>query len=204
MTLISIAHIFMSEGIKITNILLDKLPQDYEGYLIRTDFGIGIQMTLCASDPDIPEHEKVAIILNLLFGRGVPDFEMAMRGARWFMSCGKAGQEESAADDVAEPPALSFEVDDARIYSAFKRVFGIDLNKDRLHWFSFISMLQDIEGSALADVIGYRRADLSKMKGEQRAAYAEMKRKFALPSTYSEEEREAIKKFSAALGDETI
>lgn len=184
--------------IAISNILLDRLPQDYQGYLIRTDFGIGIQLTLCASDTEILEYEKAAVMLNLLYGRGMPDFETAMAGLNWFMSCGK----EQKADEADTQPAMSFEYDDARVYSAFRKVFGIDLTKERLHWFQFVAMLQDIDGTALSDIISYRSTDLSSMKGEQRAAYAKMKRRFALPNTYTEEEQGAISEFLAQLNQE--
>lgn len=183
---------FYIEVVTIPNILLDKLPQDYEGYLIRTDFGIGIQITLCACDTELSEYEKTATMLHLLFGRGMPDFETAMKGLHWFMSCGK---EPVGSEGERRDPVMSFDFDDTHIYSAFHRVFGIDLTRERLHWFQFISMLQDIEGSALSDIIGYRSADLSKMQGEQRAAYAKMKRRFALPSAYTEEEQSAINEF---------
>lgn len=181
--------------IRISNILLDKLPQDYKGYLIRTDFGIGIQITLCAADVEISECEKTAIILNLLYGRGLPDMETAMAGLDWFMSCGKEPEKEQVSNEAV----LSFDIDDGRVYSAFRKIFGIDLTKERLHWFQFISMLQDLEGSALSDIIGYRTADLSKMQGEQRAAYAKMKRRFALQNSFTEEEQGAINDFIAKL-----
>lgn len=188
--------LFFIEVITIPNILLDKLPQDYDGYLIRTDFGIGVQITLCASDTELLEYEKAAIMLNLLFGRGMPDYETAMKGLHWFMSCGREPDERG---DEGKDPVMSFDFDDIRIYSAFRKVFGIDLTKERLHWFQFISMLQDIEGSALSDIMGYRAADLSKMQGEQRAAYAKMKRRFALPNAFTEEEQGAINEFLAQL-----
>ena len=187
--------------ISISNILLDKLPQDYDGYLIRTDFGIGIQITLCATDSSLSEYERAAIMINLLYGRGMPDLETSMKGLHWFMSCGKEQTEEGSDNS---PAAMSFDFDDARIYSAFKRIFSVDLSKDRLHWFQFISMLQDIEGSALSEIIGYRTADLSKMKGEERAAYAKMQRRFALPDTYTEEEQTVINDFLAQLNQSNV
>ena len=33
------------------NAILDRLPEDYNGWLIRTDYRIGVQIQLCISDP---------------------------------------------------------------------------------------------------------------------------------------------------------
>ena len=56
--------------IYMTNIILDRLPTEYKGYLIRTSFRIGIQISLCLQDEDYSEEERVLIALNLLYGNG--------------------------------------------------------------------------------------------------------------------------------------
>ena len=35
------------------NILLDRLPDSYQGWLIRTDYRIGIQIALCLQDEEL-------------------------------------------------------------------------------------------------------------------------------------------------------
>ena len=40
------------------NAMLDRLPEDYNGWLIRTDYRIGVQIQLCISDPDLTDAEK--------------------------------------------------------------------------------------------------------------------------------------------------
>lgn len=174
------------------NIILDKLPDEYEGYLIRTDFRVGIQLSLCGADLELDNWEKVAIMSNLLFGRGMPDFEMAMSGVEWFLSCGK----ESPADKAeSAEPFFSFDYDNAFLFSAFKRLYGIDLTMEKMHWFKFIPLMQDIDGSALNTIIGYRTADTSKMKGDERAAYLKMKKRFSLPTIRTAEEEEKLSQF---------
>ena len=66
------------------NAMLDRLPEDYNGWLIRTDYRIGVQIQLCISDPELSDNEKTAIALNLLYGRGMPDLQTAIDGLSWF------------------------------------------------------------------------------------------------------------------------
>ena len=53
------------------NLLLDRLPSDYKGYLIRTDYRIGIQISLALDDPELNENDRVMVALSLLFGAGM-------------------------------------------------------------------------------------------------------------------------------------
>ena len=41
------------------NMLLDRLPSSYKGYLIRTDYRIGIQISLALDDPDLSDNDRV-------------------------------------------------------------------------------------------------------------------------------------------------
>ena len=69
------------------NAMLDRLPEDYNGWLVRTDYRIGVQIQLCISDPDLTDSEKTWTALNLLYGRGVPpDLQTALDGLSWFLS----------------------------------------------------------------------------------------------------------------------
>lgn len=170
------------------NALLDRLPEDYNGWLIRTDYRIGIQLQLCISDPDLDDYTRTASALTLLYGRGMPDFETAIEGLSWFMSCGKP---VTARDDDG-PDVYSFEHDDARLVSAFRRVFGIDISRERMHWFQFVPMLADLQGTAFASVIDIRSTPVSEVDAKKRAEFQRMKNRFALPTQYTSEETERI------------
>ena len=67
------------------DILLDHLPEDYNGFLIRPDYRIGIQIALCLQDEDLSENDRVFTAISLLFGRGLPPLETAVEGLGWFM-----------------------------------------------------------------------------------------------------------------------
>ena len=171
------------------NAMLDRLPEDYCGWLIRTDYRIGVQLQLCVSDPELTDGEKTAAALSLLYGNGVPDdLRTALDGLNWFMSGGIPARTEEGAG----PAAYSFEQDAGRIVSAFRKVFGIDISRERLHWFQFLDMLGDLSGTAFTNVIDIRTTPASEIDQKKRAELLRMKKRFALSEQYSQQERETI------------
>ena len=187
------------------NILLDRLPDEYEGFLIRTDYRIGIQISQALADDELESYERVSIALSLLYGNGMPDAKTAYEGLKWFMRCGAEVKKmidadgdkvEDTEDDENEIDYFSFDYDSSRLYSSFRRTYGIELDRERMHWFRFISMMADLGDCAFTQVIGYRAMDTTGMDGKTKATYNKMKRKFALPQPISEEEQEFMAKLA--------
>ena len=180
------------------NALLDRLPEDYDGWLIRTDYRIGIQIQQCVSDPALTEYERTATALTLLYGNGIPsDIRKAIKGLTWFMSGGNPSTEADGADDA--PPVFSFEIDSARIASAFRRVFHIDITRERMHWFEFLAMLSDLDGTAFSSVIDIRQRSASEVDAKRRAEFLRMQKRYALPKTYTDEEEQHIESILAEV-----
>ena len=99
------------------NVLLDRLPDNYKGYLIRTDFRIGMQIISCIKDDELSEEEKYSICLNLLYGNSVPkDLELAFKGLMWFLNLG-AEDDEILKSNSKQKDVMDFEIDSSRIYS---------------------------------------------------------------------------------------
>lgn len=172
------------------NPLLDRLPENYKGWLIRTDYRIGVQIQLCISDPELSEYEKTATALNLLYGNGIPnDFQTAIDGLSWFMSCGNPSD---AREESSEPELYSFEYDAARLASSFRRAFGIDITKEKLHWFQFVPMMGELSGTSFTNVIEIRQTPVSDIDRKKQAEFIRMKKRFALPNAYTEEEEATI------------
>lgn len=185
------------------NIILDGFPEEYEGYLIRTDFRVGMQISEALNDVDLAEPEKLMTALRLLYGNGIPtDTELAQSGLRWFMSGGNVDDERvlggSSCPD-GKPPTFDFEQDNRLVYSAFRARYGIDLTRERLHWFAFLAMLGDIGGCSLSDIIGIRGADLSKLGEAQRNEYAKMQERYRIREKMSEADRARIAEFEEML-----
>ena len=182
------------------NILLDRMPEEYEGYLIRTDYRIGMQISLAFVDDEMELFERLQRAYSLLYGQGVPDDPTtAYRGLKWFMAGGAEQQDEEQEEEKQDGRGIeyfSFEHDAPRLYSGFRRIYDIELDRVQMHWFRFLALMGDLEGSAFSEVIGYRTVDTAGMDSKTKAAYMRMKRRFALPQPESEESKE----FMAALG----
>lgn len=161
------------------NAMLDRLPEDYNGWLIRTDYRIGVQIQLCISDPELDESERTWTALSLLYGNGIPP---------------QSGEADN------EPPLYCFERDSSRIVSGFRKVFGIDISRERLHWFEFVSMLGDLKDTAFSGVMEIRSTDPSEVDKRKRAEFIRMKNRFALSSQYTAEEQAKIEEFDRLLG----
>lgn len=181
------------------NLLLDALPTEYEGYLIRTDYRIGIQISQALEDEELEPYERIGIALSLLYGNGFPPTDTAYAGLRWYLNAG--GAEESQNEDGTGAASVedagiryfSFDCDATRFYSGFRRVYGIELDRVEMHWFRFLALLGDLGKCAFTRVVDIRSADLSKMDKETKRAYAAMRRKFALPQPKNPEEEEFMR-----------
>ena len=178
------------------NILLDPLPDEYEGYLIRTDYRIGMQLNLCYQDADIDDGERAYIAMSLLFGSGTPPVDLALEALDWFMRCGAPKRTFEGTGNTT----MWFDYDASRIYASFRQTFGVELHKARLHWFEFCAMLDSVdESSSLSNAIQIRSTDTGKMQPQERARYERLKRNLSPPPIYSQEEQELIDDFFSRL-----
>ena len=178
------------------NIILDRLPTDYNGYLIRTSFRIGMQICLCLQDPELDENERLYVALNLLYGNGVPDIEEAIKGLEWFMSCGVKQNRVPGNNKTL----MYFDFDASRIYSSFQSTYNIDLTKEDMHWFKFVAMLGSVnEDSALSKAIEIRNYDMKDLKGKARQDMVNLKHSLTPPIEYTDEEQAKIDEFEKLL-----
>ena len=107
------------------NFLLDSLPEDYEGYLLRTDYRVGIQISQALEDEELSSQERLAVAFSLLYGNGTPPAEIAYQGLQWFLNGGNLPEQEDGQENSnEEDPGIrffSFDYDAARLYSGFRR-----------------------------------------------------------------------------------
>ena len=68
--------------------------------------------------------------------------------------------------------------------AAFQRIYGIDLTREKPHWFRFRALLRGVIGEdcMFSRIIDWRTADLSDMDPEKRRIYEEQRERFALPA----------------------
>ena len=105
--------------------------------------------------------------------------------------------------EAAEPGGkrlTSYEQDAALIRTAFRQEYGINLFRDRLHWFEFTELLQNLpDGSRYAETLGIRARPLpapNKYNAKEREWLMKAKQAVALHLTDAEQER----KYDADVG----
>lgn len=181
------------------NVLLDRLPDNYKGYLIRTDFRIGIQIITCLKDEDLSQEEKYSISLNLLYGNSIPqDLELALKGLMWFLNLGEE-EEEILKSNSKQKDVMDFEIDSSRIYSGFMSVLGIDLSKEKMHWFKFRYLLLELIKCHLSNVIEIRAQDTNNMSPKQKTEINRLKRLYSINKKEELERQQEIKQFFDSL-----
>ena len=180
------------------NMMLDRMPTDFEGYLIRTSFRIGIQIAQCLDDNNLSDEDRIAVAFNLLYGNGVPsDFERALRGLRWFMGCGNINESDGKPSDNKE--VIFWDFDASRIYSSFMSTYNIDLTTADMHWFKFVSMMGSLRRDcAMSSAITIRTYDLKDLhNAKSKTEMMKLKKELTPPQEFTDEEKEALEKFNS-------
>lgn len=169
-------------------LLLDGLPEEYEGIPLSADFRNMIQVDLILREQGVSDAEKTLAALNQLYPEIPADLELAVRGLEWFFSRGESGnaepgtEPETAKEKKPQPRAVDFDQDANLIYAAFYAAYGISLTTvDFLHWWEFMALLEGLpEQTLLRQVMYWRTADLSELPKEERRHVLKMRKRFAL------------------------
>lgn len=178
------------------NILIDRLPQEYKGLKINTNFRSFILFELLMQDNSLKQEEKILLSLRLFYNeQKITDIKKAIEGILWFYSGGKEKKEKrvESSNKRDKKQIYSFEYDAELIYSAFLGQYKIDLNEVKyLHWWKFKSLFEGLnDENKICQYMSYRAMDLSKIKDkEQKKYYQDLKRKVALPDNRSTKEKE--------------
>lgn len=183
------------------NILLDKLPSDYRGFPIDTDFQVGIQIMQALEDRELSGQEGQAVALALLFLQEdeqgnklpLPDARTALEGLVWFLT--DWNHDHNDKSDKAR--VTDYDIDQWRIYAAFRQHYNINLNTCKLHFWEFMGLLTSLPECAYTQVIDIRAKKItSKMGKEERKAYTELKKVYALDQPkvveYTDNQKESI------------
>ncbi len=176
------------------NVLLDKLPNGYEGYPINTDFRIGIQMMQVIYDSSLAKFEKYVIAYNLLFeqeGRTeYPDEITAQNAIDWFLSGWYTDKitEKEKKESKNSKTDVDYDIDQWRIYSAFLTQFGIDLNTVDMHFWVFMGLLSTLDDCAFTRVIDIRTRKIDpKMPPDAKKDLKSIKEKYSLEQDTEDE-----------------
>lgn len=182
------------------NVMLDPLPTTWNGKEIETSYRIGIQVSQCLSDEDLVAQERIKYAARLIFTNAadVPKgYEAQAECIGWYLNGWVTDNVPSKGGDIK---VMDFDVDQWRIYAAFKDRYGIDLNKEDLHTWVFMGLLHNIEECAYTRVINIRQKKIdSKLSTETKKALREAKAVYSLQKRKeekTEQDIEAIELFN--------
>lgn len=101
---------------------------------------------------------------------------------------------------------MDFEQDAEFIQAAFMQEYGINLFRDRLHWFEFMAFLSGLPtGNKFSDILSIRARPIpaaTKYNAEERAWLMKAKSEFRIKTKAEEEERnysQSVKKIGQAV-----
>lgn len=193
------------------NVLLDELPTEYKGFPIDTDFGIGIQIMQVLEDEELSQQEQIGTALSLLFLQEnkdgtplpLPDAQTAIDGLIWFLT----DWNHDRNTESNKTRVTDYDIDQWRIYSAFRQNYGINLNTDKLHFWEFMGLLTTLPECAYTRVIDIRSKKItSRMGKDEKKAYAELKKVYALEQPkkveYTDSQKEAIDDFDRMMEEQ--
>lgn len=181
------------------NVLLDELPRDWNGIPIDTDYQTGILLSQCMADETLSDYEKFACAANLLFPGEKPSAEEIGKAVQWFLS--GYDHDNHAGEKKSDVQVMDWDIDQWRIYAAFRSQYGIDLTRVRMHWFVFMGLMANLEECAFNRVMHIRQKKITpKMSRDEKKATMEAKRIFGIKKQVAEkplsaEEQQRLKDF---------
>ena len=165
-------------------LLLNGLPEEYEGIPISADFRNMIQVDLILREEGLPDAAKTMAALEQLYPQVPEDLELALKGLVWFFSRGAQTGGESEGPGAGEPPlrAFDYEQDANLIYAAFYATYGISLTTvEFLHWWEFLALFEGLpEETLIKRVMYWRTVNLAELPKEERKHVQKMRALFAL------------------------
>lgn len=174
-------------------LLMDGLPDRFEGIPISPDFRNMIQADMILHDPELSESMRTLLALQQLYPKIPCDMAQAVHGLLWFYSRGRLGLDKGTNEERGgERPhkrGYDFEQDADLIYSAFMSSYHIDLSDGEfLHWWAFLALFEGLPDDTLIKrVIYWRTADTTGMGKEERKHIAKMRKLYALKQPESAE-----------------
>lgn len=166
------------------NVMLDPLPDTWNGHRIEPDFRVGLQIMQLLNDEDYSEFERLAGSMELLFLDMPENMEEAMNGITWFLN----GWNQDHVEKGDNIRCVDFDIDQWRIYSAFLNQYRIDLAEADMHWWRFMGLLYNLKECTYTQVTGIRAEKIDgKMTAKEKEARRKAKRIYAIRKTEEQE-----------------
>lgn len=183
------------------NVLLDALPWEWNGYPVDMNFDTGIKVSQCLADEELTNEERISTALYLIFPEGAQlDADSATEALRWYLN---GWNHDNIGKKKDEAVVMDFDIDQWRIYAAFRAQYGINLNKASLHFWEYMGLLSNLTECAFTQVVSIRSKEItSKMSKEERATILKAKKIYAIKKDNNRIETEAERVESTAALEE--
>lgn len=100
-------------------------------------------------------------------------------GIQWFLGGWYTDNSEKSEKDST--PVMDWDMDQWRIYSAFRKQYGIDLNTMKMHFWVFMGLLTTLDECAFTRVADIRgKIVTGKMSADEKEFYRKAKRRYAI------------------------
>lgn len=180
------------------NLIIEDAPRTLCGQPINTDFRAMVQLEILIRDPEVPAVDKIFLGLRLLFptGTGSTPPEEAWDALLWYYGGGDDKEPAEEEKPAQRPGGASkrarrvydFEQDADNIYAAFRQIYGVDLQREALHWWEFRALLFALPDTCLqGKIMAYRATDVSKLKGAEKKRIQQLQRRYAIKDVRTEE-----------------
>ena len=152
------------------NILFEEFPDSVfvngENYQIETDFREWIRFIQLVEDDEVPWQIKCQLMMQW-YTDGMPDdLEGAVYALGGFLEMRVDRSDREELSESVPKQLYSFEQDADCIYSAFREVYGINLQTvPYMHWWEFQTLFIGLpEKTEIKQRIMYRNTDLRDIK----------------------------------------
>ena len=165
--------------------LPDRIVIGGKKYRLDLDFRNVLKMLCVMEREDLLLPARDYLALKCVMKRPPKDCRKALMEVRHFLF-GEGGASDG-------PRVTSFDQDADMIRAAFMQEYGINLFRDRLHWFEFTAFLHNLpNGSKYVEVMGIRARPIpeaTKHNRQEREALIHAKAAYALQYTDAERTR---------------
>lgn len=170
----------------LTEFFPESLIVDGVEYLIHSDFRTVLKCNEIIERESELSRETLLEILQMFYKDCTFFTEEHIEKMFWFFSCGREKKKKRFPRKIAglnDKQSFDFEEDAELIYAGFQQQYGIDLQRERMHWWRFMILLDNFgTDTRLSKVMEYRTTDTAnkRLGKEERAFLQAMQRYYGL------------------------
>lgn len=165
------------------SLLTERLPERVEAcgrsWSIDPDFRLMVELEHASSGEGLSPEALGDLLCRFYRNMVPPDAPAAVDALLWFYRCGEEAAGVGGGSGRAR--VYDFDQDAEALYASFLTAFGMDLSKERVHWWQFRRLMFALPAETpFAQRIHYRTADTASMGKEQKRHYQKMKAHYAV------------------------